>query len=218
MTKRLLRLAALVVMALAAEALSAGENDVLYWMVGSNAQVWHPDSPEWTASPISDFFANYYDGVPLSDFAARIRVTGGDITADTFLNLYDLSDGTTYSGEFGVPFSDDSGYWGAGVPTGNQSPSGDYSAGTPEYCFTLELGNATYDENDGWSWTTIAHSATETYSSLASQGFIHPKFELNPSAMAVWTPESFAVPEPSSGLLTSLGFAFLALRRKRKEA
>ena len=197
---------------------SAGAGDVLFWMVDDSAVVWHPDSPDWTTSPISEFFANYSEGATLSDFAARIRVTGGDITEDTFLQLYDLSDGTTYSGEYGVNFADNGGYWGASVPTGNQSPSGDYSAGSPEYCFTLELGNITDNGNGGWEWTTVAHSATETYSSLLSQGFIHPTFDLNPSPMAVWTPAAFAVPEPSSGLLTLIGFAFLALRRKRKGA
>jgi hypothetical protein len=196
---------------------SAGAGDVLFWMVDGNSVVWHADSPEWTASPISEFFASY-EGATSSDFAARIRVTGGDITTDTFLDLYDLSDGTTYSGEFGVDFSDNGGYWGAGVPTGNQSPSGIYSEGSPEYSFTVELGNIIGDGNGGWTWTTVAHSATETYSSLVSQGFIHETFDLNPSSAAAWTPASFAVPEPSSGLLTVIGFVFLALRRKRKGA
>ena len=211
-------MATLAAVVLTAGVSSAGENDVLYWMVDSNAVVWHPDSPEWTSSPISDFFANYSEGATLSDFAARIRVTGGDITADTFLSLYDLGDGTVYSGEFGVDFTENGGYWGAGVPTGNQSPSGNYSAGTPEYSFTVELGNITDDGNGGWSWTTVAYGATETYSSLVDKGYIHPTFDMNPSSMAVWNPASFAVPEPSSGLLATIGFAFLALRRKGKGA
>lgn len=212
-----LRIAAVSALSLTAGVASAGVGDVLFWMVDDNTVVWHADSPEWTTSPISEFFASY-EGASLSDFAARIRVTGGDITTDTFLDLYDLNDGTTYSGEFGVDFSNNDGYWGAGVPTGNQSPSGIYSEGSPEYSFTVELGNITDDGNGGWNWTTVAHSATETYSSLVSQGFIHETFDLNPSSVAAWTPASFAVPEPSSGLLTVIGFAFLALRRTRKGA
>lgn len=215
MCRKLSRMAVLAAAILTAGVASAGAGDVLFWMVDDNAVVWHPDSPDWTTSPISDFFDSYAGG---SDFAARIRVTGGNITTDTFLDLYDLSDGTTYSGEFGVDFADNGGYWGAGVPTGNQSPSGDYSAGSPEYSFTVELGNITDDGNGGWTWTTVAHSATETYSSLVRQGFIHPTFDLNPSSMVAWNPGAFAVPEPSSGLLTLIGFAFLALRRKRKGA
>ena len=218
MCGKLSRMAALAAAILTAGVVSGGENDVLYWMVDAKTVVWHPDSPEWTSSPIDKFFENYHEGATSSDFAARIRVTGGNITTDTFLSLYDLGDGTVYSGEFGVDFAENGGYWGAGVPTGNQSPSGAYSAGTPEYSFTVELGNITDDGNGGWSWTTVAQSATETYSSLASKGYIHPTFDINPSPMAVWNPASFAVPEPSSGLLVTIGFALLALRRKRKGA
>ena len=76
-----------------------------------------------------------------------------------------------------------------------------------------ELVYLTTDAND--NWTTVATSAAATYSSLAD--YIHKTFDLNPGQDAVWTPSQFhAVPEPSSGLLTLIGFAFLALRRKRK--
>ena len=112
-----------------------------------------------------------------------------------------------------MEFGDGSGYWGAGVPTGNQSPSGDYSAGTPEYSFIVELGNIDSSDN----WTTVATSASASYSSLGD--YIHQTFDVNPGQIAVWTPSHFtAVPEPTSGLLTLIGFAFLALRRKRKGA
>ena len=55
-----------------------------------------------------------------------------------------------------------------------------------------------------------------TYTQLANAGYIHPKFDLNPPASMIWTPGSFqAVPEPSGGLLTLMGVALLALRRRR---
>ncbi len=206
MFRRLSRVAALAAAILTAGILSAGENDVLYWMVDDNATV--------DGDSISTFFANY-EATEGSAFAARIRVTGGDITEDTFLDLYipgyGLDEG---GGAYGVEFSEVGGYYGAGVPTGNQSPSGDYSAGTPEYCFTVELGNIDSSDN----WTTVAWSAATAYSDLA--GYIQESFGLNPSSMAVWSPTSFStpVPEPSSGLLTVIGFAFLTLRRKRKGA
>ena len=179
----------------------AAENDVLYWMIDSSATVQKTDG---TTVSISSFVS------PTSDYAARIRVTGGDITEDTFLDIY-YPDGTI-DGEYGVDFDDGSisGYWGAGVPTGNQSPSGDYSAGTPEYCFTIEIGNIDADDN----WTTVAASATVAYSALAD--YIHETFDMNPPTSEVWTPTSFAVPEPSGGMLTAIGLALLALRRKRR--
>ena len=204
------KIAAYAAAALTAGVASAGD-DVLYWMVDSNATV----EKDGETTSVASFFENY--GAPEgSAFAARVRVTGGDIQdgQDVFLDLYipgyGLDEG---GGEYGVEFSEVGGYWGAGVPTGNQSPSGDYSAGTPEYSFIVELGNIDSSDN----WTTVASSASATYSSLS--GFIHQTFDINPGQIAVWSPNMFtAVPEPSSGLLTLIGFAFLALRRKRKEA
>ena len=189
---------------------SAAENDVLYWMVDDSASVKRTDG---TTATISDYFASPDVAVSGSAYAARVRVTGGDIQdgQDVFLDLYIPNYGVDKgNGEYGVLFSEDSGYWGAGVPTGNQSPSGDYySAGTPEYSFIVELGNI--DSND--NWTTVATSAAATYSSLGD--YIHKTFDMNPGQTPVWTPGSFqAVPEPSGGLLTLMGVALLALRRK----
>ncbi len=201
--------------------LAAGENDVLYWMVDDSATITTDTENGATATiTIGSFFENVKSYSPFEDlntgegsaFAARIRVTGGNIQEgqDVFLNLYIPGIGEI-DGAYGVEFGNGSGYWGAGVPTGNQSPSGDYSAGTPEYSFVVELGNI--DAND--NWTTVATSAAATYSSLGT--YIHEKFDINPSSLAAWTPTEFTIaPEPSSGLLALMGFAILALRRKQK--
>ena len=189
---------------------SAGENDVLYWMIDSSAAV--------DGTKVSDFFKGYTSTAD-SSFAARVRVTGGGITEDTFLSLY-VPEVGTHDGELGVDFADIEGYWGAGVPGGNQSPlsAADYSVGSPEFSFIIELGNVAWD-NEGrtWTWTTIATSgAAESYQSLAN--YIHQTFDLSPGQSAVWTPTQFvAVPEPSGGILVVLGTAFLALRRRRFE-
>lgn len=189
---------------------SAAENDVLYWMVDETATVTRTDG---RTAMISDYLANPDVAVSGSYHAARVRVMGGDIQEgqDVFLDLYIPGDGVIEgSGQYGALFTENGGYWGAGVPTGNQSPSGDYSAGTPEYSFIVELGNIDSDYN----WTTVATSAAATYSSLGD--YIHKTFDLNPGQTAVWTPGSFqAVPEPSGGLLTLMGVALLALRRRR---
>ena len=205
-----LKITALALLVLTVGVVSAGD-DVLYWMVDSSATV----EKDGVTTSVSSFFDNYAapEG---SAFAARVRVTGGNIQdgQDVFLDLYVPGYGIVAgSGEYGVEFGDGSGYWGAGVPTGNQSPSGDYSAGTPEYSFIVELGNIDSSDN----WTTVATSASASYSSLGD--YIHQTFDVNPGQIAVWTPSHFtAVPEPTSGLLTLIGFAFLALRRKRKGA
>ena len=207
MNRHFLRITAFAA-ALLVVGVSFAEEDVLYWMVDSNAEV----TKDGVTSTVGSFFDNY--GAPEgSAFAARVRVTGGNIQEgqDVFLDLYIPNYGIdTGNGDIGVLFSDASGYWGAGVPTGNQSPIGDYSAGLPEFSFIVELGNIDSSDN----WTTVATSAAATYSSLAAN--IHQTFDINPGQTAVWTPASFqAVPEPSGGLLTLMGVALLALRRRR---
>ena len=135
------KIAAFTAIALMAGVSFAGENDVLYWMVDDSATV---EKEDGTKVSIGDYFADPAVATSGSDFAARIRVTGGNIQEgkDVFLDLYIPGCGVDVGGgAYGVQFLDNSGYWGAGVPTGNQSPSGDYSAGTPEYSFTVELGN-----------------------------------------------------------------------------
>ena len=203
------KIAAYAAAALTAGVASAGD-DVLYWMVDNSATV----EKDGVTSSISSFFESY-DAPDGSAFAARVRVTGGTIQdgQDVFLDLYipgyGLGEG---GGEYGVEFSEVGGYWGAGVPTGNQSPLGDFPAGTPEYSFIVELGNIDSSDN----WTTVATSASATYSSLGD--YIHETFDINPGQIAVWSPTQFsAVPEPSSGLLMAVGLALLALRRKRAE-
>ena len=217
MRRRLFRFLLLAAVVLTAGVSSAGENDVLYWMVDDRSTVstWNAQGEQVEVS-VSSFFDSY-GAAEGSAFAARIRVTGGNIQEgqDVFLDLYIPGYGLDVGGgEYGVEFSDVGGYWGAGVPTGNQSPSGDYSAGSPEYCFTVELGNI----DSGDNWTTVAWSATTAYSEVGD--YIHQTFDINPSDMAVWTAASFAtpIPEPTSGLLTAIGFAILALRRKRRLA
>ena len=205
MNRRLLKMAAFVA-ALLTVGVASAEEDVLYWMIDSSATVEKDGVP----STVSSFFDNYEapDG---SAFAARVRVTGGNVTKDTFLDLYIPGYGVdTGNGDLGVNFSEVGGYWGAGVPTGNQSPIGAYSAGSPEFSFIVELGNIDSSDN----WTTVATSAAATYSSLAAN--IHQTFDINPGQTTAWTPTAFtAVPEPSGGLLTLMGAALLALRRKR---
>ncbi len=206
MIKGVFRFAALVAAILVVGVLPASE-EVLYWMVDDTATV----NDHGTISAISDFLPAETDD---SWSAARIRVTGGDITGDVFLNVYD-SDGTLQpgSGALGIAFGETGGYWGAGVPTGNQSPVGNYSAGTPEYSFIVEIGNVSWDGATA-SWVeTIAVSQAATYSDISR--FTQTSFDPNPTARAAWTPTTYNVPEPSSGLLLLVGGGLLLLRRRR---
>ena len=83
------------------------------------------------------------------------------------------------------------------------------------YSFTVELGNweAAESGSEG-TWTTLAVSETKSYDALA--GTYIQKWSDVAGALPVtaWHP-SFAVPEPTSGLLLVFGAAALALRRRR---
>ena len=212
------RAAALAAAILMTGLLSAAE-EVLYWMVDDSAKVSLDDgSPDMT---IQDYFARYSAQEGNSGlFAARIRVTGGDITEPTFLSLYYLDEYGNIQlepGNIGVDFFNNEGYWGAGVPTGNQSPSGSYANHTPEYAFLVELGNISWDGSTA-SWVeTIADSGTPIgYNDLVSAGYIHESFDLNPPAGQIWMPTDFnEVPEPSGGLLLLVGGGLLLLRRRK---
>ncbi len=200
----LARIAALAVAILAAS-VSFAEEEVLYWMVDNTATISSGD-----ADPVR--LTTFLD--PAEDFAARIRVTGGDIAEgeDRFLDIYLPGGGGMVPGEWGVDFDsgEATGYWGAGVPIGNQSPAAGY-AGTPEYSFIVEIGNIT----GASGWTTVASSTAVAYSSLG--GHIGERSELGPISATPWVVTEFReVPEPSGGLLMLVGGALLALRRRRK--
>ena len=201
MSMRLLRLAALSAIVLTVRVASA-EEGVLYWMVGEGATVTGGDP---NSQSIKAYLDTYVAATEGSWSAARVRVIGGD--SDTFLDLYSSPTVST-PGEDGIDFDEFGGVWGAGTPDGIQSA---ISKGSPEYSFILELGNVTDS-----SWTTVAQSSSMTYTQLVDAGYIRPSFNMNPPASAIWTPGSFqAVPEPSGGLLTLMGVALLALRRRR---
>ncbi len=208
--------------ALVAVILTAGvsfaEDQVLYWMVDESAMI----DVDGTSVAIKDYLdpsmpnsSSPYIAEPATYYAARIRVTGGG-GEDAFLPLY--SPGGTIDGSVGVELWDSPSGWGAGIPTGNQSPVNGYSTGTPEYSFIVEIGNVSWDESSGVaSWVeTVAESAPASYSSLYEANYIARNFDVNPPITEIWTQTSFtAVPEPSSGLLLLVGGGLLLLRRRR---
>ena len=200
MSVRFSMLAVLTAIGLLANVASA-DDGVLYWMVGEGATV---SGSDIGTQDIETYLSAYENATEGSWSAARVRVIGGD--SDTFLDLY--TPGGSMPGADGIDFDDFGDAWGAGVPDGVQSA---ISSGTPEYSFIIELGNVTDSR-----WTTVAQSSSKTYAQLADAGFIRPTFNMNPPASAIWSPGQFqAVPEPSGGLLTLMGIALLALRRRR---
>ena len=76
------------------------------------------------------------------------------------------------------------------------------------YSFSVELGTF----NDNGDWVIAAISGTETYAQLS--GYISEQLDI-PDATR-WSPNAFAAPEPTSGLLTLMGLALLGLKRKKE--
>lgn len=191
-------------------AMSADE--VLYWMVDDNAVVHNSDGSTVSMPMI----VPEVDDVTL---AARVKVVGGNISEDVFLNVY-VGNGEVWSSELGIDFEDSgSGHWGVGNPNGMQSPltggmapTFPYVAeDTPEYSFIIEIGN--YDWNQD-IWTTVAHSQSYTHSELLERAYIHETFDIGPSNLEVWNPRDYySVPEPNAGILILSGLSFLALKR-----
>lgn len=190
-----------------------GSEEVLYWMVDDTSVVHYWDG---TTENIVNLVPDAID----TSLAARVRVTGGGLSEDTFPDFYfsDPDDpyaaGFTWDGSMGIDFGESGGHWGCGVPVGNKSIITDFSS--PEYSFIIELGNYHYDEStDTESWTTVASSASQSYSSL--QGNIYTSFDISPPTTGIWNPHDFyaPLPEPNSFILLSIGISMLLLRRKR---
>ena len=120
-------------------------------------------------------------------------------------------------------------YMGTGVTTDTMEPTGDgvgtgpmlsyigafdSSTSLAGLSFAIELGNWANGQ-----WTTLATTGMISYNDLtlqeggayiltADQGYNLPTFR-------AWTPQSYMVPEPSSGLLILIGAGLLSLRRGR---
>ena len=142
--------------------------------------------------------------------AVRIRVSGGGVSDDTYLQMacFDPSTG-------GLTIGNTPGTTVVEVPTYDVyaylGPDG-YNYDNAAYSFAIELGNW----SDG-TWTVLAESDLATYSELA--GHIAPGGGgLDVPYALPWNPQNYhyvvPVPEPGSALLIVIGCAVLALRRR----
>ena len=200
MLRRALKIA---VMAGALGAVQAQASDyLLYWQVEDTATITWFDGTE--LGTVSDYTNR--DGQQIN-MARAVSTTAAD-------GMY------TYYMDIGVT-SDTMEPTGDGAGTGPMlSYVGAFNSPTElaGLSFAIELGNWANGQ-----WTTLAttgmisyndltvQSAAEggTYILTADQGYNLPTF-------TAWSPESYNVPEPSSGLLVLIGASLLALRRRRR--
>lgn len=83
--------------------------------------------------------------------------------------------------------------------------------------FVIELGNWNLDIedfDDDSAWSVLASGSLTDYSTLLSAQYIQDLAAEDIPPM-IWNGGSFTVPEPTGGMLTLLGLAMLALRRRR---
>ena len=200
MLKRALKIA---VMAGALGAVQAQASDyLLYWQVEDTATITWFDGTE--LGTVSDYTNR--DGQQIN-MARAVSTTAAD-------GMY------TYYMDIGVT-SDTMEPTGDGAGTGPMlSYVGAFNSPTElaGLSFAIELGNWANGQ-----WTTLATTGMISYNDLtvqsaaeggayiltADQGYNLPTF-------MAWTPQSYNVPEPSSGLLVLIGASLLALRRRRR--
>ena len=223
--KKMIRL--VVMMGLAVSGLASLADEVLFWMV---------DNPT-----ISDWYNTQYRASEAGDHGrtiemARVAAFKTADTADYLASRIGNPDGTHPTFEGDVVYLDlyyqEGGSWTLDNPTGQGNDYAFVEGGSfldvkaferaavlasivgkeglvnlSEYSFAIELG--TFDAND--TWVLAAVSGTETYANLS--GYISDQVEI-PTDLP-WSPNAYAAPEPTSGLLMVIGFALLGLKRKK---
>ncbi len=189
--------------ALACTACARAEDTLLYFQIVDS-----PTVVTLTGSEVAwdDYVWSHNDTDYTINAARVVALQGGEPTP---LLLGYSNEGTFNSSGLSMMPMDSS-----FLPTTLYAVVTDY--GTGEWSFAIELGN--YDNG---LWTTLASSATLAYADLQNAGgqngytYLTTADALSLNGLQAWAPESYPVPEPSSGLLALIGAALLTLRRRR---
>lgn len=87
-------------------------------------------------------------------------------------------------------------------------------AGAGVMAADIASGMTYYVEFCNYEGATIAFSDQFTYGQLVEGGWVTDS-EIGVAAMATWTPEPVAAPEPTSAMMMLFGVAFLGLKRRK---
>ena len=181
-------------------AAETGADQIMWFSVSETATIEDIVGHFWLIADYKDAFGN-----PIN--AARVRVPGGDASGDRYLNLY---------------WQDGEGHWetaeGATTALFDATDASTYPMWQPadvtgyanaDQLLELELGYVGNGANAEFATLATAQAYYQDLSSHISSGGV----SLQPQTP--WAPSTYAVPEPSGGMLLLVGGALLVLRRKR---
>ena len=199
-----------------------GRDTTLYWQVNDSATVDGASMHYSFLVPYTEDYDNW-NGI-------RVKVVSPDGQIQRILDNYgedEFGNTVLYDGKEGMPVYDNgSGYWGSGVPTGNQSPLHDLSTLiAEEYYIQAELGRLSWNyDTDSADWSPLAYSAYEKLTTEFGKSHTYDLGTLEPPREGSWIPTEFftinpvipspPVPEPSTSLLGIIGLGLLLLKRK----
>ncbi len=200
MLRRALKIA---VMAGALGAVQAQASDyLLYWQVDDTAAITWFDGTE--LGTVSDYTNR--DGQQIN-MARAVSTDSPDGMYTYYMDIGRTSDTMEPTGDgFGTG------------PMLSYIGAFDSSTSLAGLSFAIELGNW-----ENGQWTTLATTGMISYNDLtvlsAAEGgtyVLTADQDYNLPNFMAWSPQSYNVPEPSSGLMMLIGAGLLALRRRRR--
>ena len=189
--------------ALVCVGMSRAEDTLIYFRIVDDFSIvdFYGNSTTWDKSYRSN------EGYAID--SARVVVTGGNLSEETPLILGYIDGNTVVNSGTDEIALDES----SPPPQTMYAFVTEYASA--EHSFAIELGS--YDSGE---WTTLATSASLTYQQLQTGDGVNGSYLTTydatlPMPQGIWAPQSYNVPEPSSGLLILIGASLLALRRRR---
>ena len=178
-------------------AVVAGDGEVLWWEIGENYQSISGSAADGSVVTAGDLGVTDARIRYFSDDGSQGYLTMLGINEDGSVSVYDGIAGLGAADGMGIPAE----YFGSLSGLSGES-----------YSFVIELGNYI---DGSWARTSMESEAV-SYTELKGDLHIVAWDGQSPKYGSAWSPSSYSVvPEPSGGLLSVLGFAVLALRRKR---
>ena len=207
-----------ILLTLAAVAMSLcvrADDYLLYWEVVDTATVDGTLLDDYVSSYAQTHYTFDEGGSSGKIAGARTVLYDAGGNGPALMNIYDYAGGRWSDTGFTDTFVNDENVPTTVVGTGGGMYSHFTASDPNELSFAIELGNWENGE-----WVTLATSGTMGYSDLAvtsvdGMHILQMRDGIDVANFQPWAPTSYAVPEPTSGLLILIGAGLLSLRRGR---